>query len=188
MASGVAHAERFSSNLKDLCELTVDTLNFLISKGYTDVPNPTLMTLASLFVNSFNDNAKIEKFIERSNEHWDKIRQCDESFFIENARDIFADKVSMENIDMFSSIFKLKNPKGEFAVTKDTRESFWEFFHALVKISIRYIHQERNPYKLVFGDEIVEEYEYEFVDHIDLKHHSGNWGVTLEFPLKESDA
>jgi len=186
MATLKPHEERFSAVLSELCAHTIDVVTYIKDSGY-ESPNPVLIELAKLFIDNYDFKVKIEKFIEESNTHWDQILDKNEDFFIHNAGCIFSGKVSMENIDMFSSIFGLKNKKGKNVMDDESRQAFWSYLHSMVKISIKYIHDERSPYKIIENGEIIEDYNYEYVEHIDVKELSRKWKIELIFPEADPD-
>ena len=130
--------------------------------------NPKLINIANTFLKPINSHNLITNFIEKSNDYWDQIIIHDENFFTEHCQDIFYG-LPENHIKDFQQLFK------DNVIEDEDKDILWEYFKSLVKISIHYIHEQRQP-KLVDGKPA---YSKDFFPLIKLKQISKKWGVKL---------
>jgi|SRR5579871_2738916 len=172
---------RFAANLEGLIECVYEIVKDVYQSGYKIV-NPEILKVAGKFINQFDKVRLTNGYIRRSSKHWPKILSRDKSFFLENAHEIFAE-LPMAEVKAFNELFTLKDKNGDDIVGKDKEEELWEFFHAMCKISIKYIHRKREPYtKKGSNGAMLYDYESEFFEEIDLSDTSQKWGIKLVFP------
>ena len=81
-----------------------------------------------------------------SHENWSQIKAKNEAFFDEHSNEIF-NAWSPEVVKLFRSLFFTKLPNGQPLITQDQKDHIWKGFQSLVKISIHFIHESRQPYK-----------------------------------------
>ena len=130
---------RFKEVTGQLCDL----LWSIVSKQQTPIVSPLIITIAKLYLLSFNDDTLINNYITYSNEHWTAIKNGDTKYFIENKRSLFGEIPSVDQSsapDLFSQF--LADPK----ISKDVIDSIWTFQRTLVRIAINYIHNRRKPH------------------------------------------
>lgn len=168
--------ERFATNAKIMAQAVQESVQRLYNAGYKTV-NPALVTLAVTIISSFDKHYLIQGFIENSHEKcWDSIKKRDEQFFIENVKDVFK-YLPMDKVNLFKDLFCTKDANGNSVVSQSLKDQIWSLFDAMIKISIKYVHKGRQPY----SSDNVEKYGANFFEEVDLKYHSNNWKVILDF-------
>lgn len=111
----------------------------------------------------------IDNFIKHSHlECWDLIKTKNESFFIENAKNVFK-SVPAPTIEILKKMFTETDKYGNQIMDQNYRDNIWKVLHNMIKISLKYIHRER---KLKF--ETAKTY-YNFFNDVDLLYHSQEW-------------
>ena len=173
--------ETFKTNLEDLTDLCFDLLTLCQSKGVS-VVEPGMMKLAKGFLQSQQSTILIESYIRHSHIHWDSIKAHDERFFLENAGDIFkALPLSGSITDSFRLLFTLKDRAGQDIVTDEYRDSIWECFECLTRLSINYIHKGRGPGLKLEDGEQKRKYSKKFFTEVDIIKHCKTWGIDRVF-------
>ena len=172
--------ERFSTNLIQLSEFVLAIATKSQNKGY-NIVDPQVFKIVIAILRQFNKNILIEGFIKRSHKNWQRIKNNDKNFFIENAQDIFKELPSAE-VNTFKELFTIKDVKGNSIVEKDDEASLWRFFESLVKISIKYVHKKRIPRSRKQGTTTISEYTGNFLPDLDLEVLSKTWNIRLDFP------
>lgn len=175
--------ERFSSNTTIMAQAVADGVQKLYDKGYKTV-DPNLIRLAATLMSSFNKHYLIQGFIENSHgECWDKIKQRDEVYFMNNVSSVFQ-YLPMDKVNMFKDLFEIKDDNGNSVVPQSLKDQIWGLFDAMIKICIKYVHKQRAPYSDFTKDGVINDYNASFFDDVDVPYHSNKWGVILEFPPK----
>lgn len=155
-----------------MSNLIKQNLILIKEKGHNIEIDPELVTLAITAINILDKKYVIEAFINNSKNLWNEFKKKNEEFFIENANVIFKNFPS-SNVDPFKILFRSKDNDGNLILTQETKENIWKFFDGFIKISIKYIHQERLP-KNVDGKII---YQRSFHDDVDLVKEAQIWGI-----------
>ena len=166
---------RFEANAKELSLAIKDGVGLLHKEGYNSEA-PMLIEIGIQMMRLYPRIELIEGFIRNSHEFWIQIHDREERFFIENAYKVWK-HIPVRNIDVFRSLFGQKRRDGSYVVPLELREQIWKIFHAMVKISIKYVHRERKPIKK--QDSSGYSYTVSFMDEIDIAHHSRMWGIEL---------
>lgn len=174
---------RFVENVKGMSEMIIDLIDSVQKQGHPTI-SPVMVKLGVAFILSKNPIDIIQNFINRSYPHWNEILSRDETFFVKHANSIFGD-VPSDSVDAFKELFTLRDDNEEFVVNKDDREAIWEYFDSLIKISIKYIHENRGPKLKEKVGKTVKCYSKHFMDDIDIIKYAPKWKVKLEFPPKE---
>lgn len=175
--------ERFSDTTIQLSKAIHYNVTNLFNLGYKTV-NPDTVVLISKGIEFFDKHQLIMGFITNShNLCWDKIKERDENFFIENANEIFQYIPSGE-INLFKDLFTTKDENGISIINQDSKDQIWKLFDAMIKISIKYIHKHRAPYSQKRNETIECFYDRSFFNDVDLIKHSKTWAVVLEFQPK----
>jgi hypothetical protein len=182
--------ERFKENVITLGSLICELVEDLQNRGHF-VVNPSVVALAVAVLNELEPRSIINIFISKSNdtvegstpiEHcWEKIRNRDRSFFLDNAGSIFSDLPS-SRVDAFSKMFSSTDEKGNPLVCQENEDEIWDFFDSLVKISIKYIHENREPCLIRESHQEIRKYQRDFFEDVDIGYHSKVWGINLTFP------
>ena len=168
---------KFKTNLIQLCNDMKDIIAPIYEKGLTNI-NPQLIEFVSAFLNTYDTNQLFNNFISYSCDYWGKIKAKDESFFIENAKDIFRD-LPVDNIDPFKEFFEGSN------IEDEDKDLIWEYFTSFVKLSLRHIHTMRCPawkendgnYKKVYSNQV-------YMEVKNLTRMAKEFDIKLEWPAK----
>jgi hypothetical protein len=140
--------ERFILNARGLFNLISELVENAHKQGFKIV-NPKLVGFAGIVLFNIDKSFVINKFIEKSHLHWDKILNKDDTFFFENASDVFVG-LPTDKINAFKDLYSLKNQDGTNFVEDDDKDALWEYFESLVRISITYLLEDssRNKFNL----------------------------------------
>lgn len=128
------------------------------------------------FINSIDKHYLIQEFIKNSEPYWDMIKSKDEKFFVENSKEVFK-RLPLEKVNIFKEIFEAKDSQGNNIISSTFKEQLWNILGAMIKICIKYIHKQREP----FSNEEVHGYNKKFFEHVDINKHAQLWNVKLEF-------
>jgi hypothetical protein len=131
----------FYSNFEILLKFTTDIINFSNEKGEKTEITPEILSAGSMYIQFLDRKSIIKGFIKRSLKYWDKIKNKDEEFLINNCSVLF-NELDEKYIDDFSRLFTLKK-NGEYFLPQGTRDSLWEILTEMIICCIKYIHQER---------------------------------------------
>jgi hypothetical protein len=173
--------ERFSLNTGILIDAVKNCLEELYDRNLTTI-NPNTISIIQAILTTMDKHFLIKEFISNSHEFfWEKIKNRDESFFIENANEIFK-KLPIDKINIFKDLFTQKDENGDFIISVKTKNEIWHLFDTLIKISIKYIHKNRKPKKVKKGNLFYNNYEREFMNEVILEKHIKDWNVNVEFP------
>lgn len=172
MASSV---ERFHSNFQGFLDLIIYYLQEAGEKGIPTL-RPEIFQLAKQFITTQDPNKVIETFTIKTGPHWDLIRKRDVDFFLNHANELFH-VFSAQHIESFKLLFTTKD-----FLDGDDLDSIWNYIHSMIRISMKWIHEQRKPVKKI-GDDGVEKkgYTVRYLTEIDLHHHAEQWGVNLVF-------
>lgn len=184
--------ERFHANVLNMTNLIKKIIVQANRAGYNDVA-PLMIDIASEYIKKNYDKRKIiEKFILLSHPKgsdgkvttatWDKIRLRDEKFFEKNAFDIF-EGLPHGVVDAFKKLYNMTNPKThQPIVNRDDKNEIIDYFHAFVKIAIRYIHAQRRPYtKVENGKTVYRYHNSDFMKEINIIKYAEDWNLSLDF-------
>lgn len=172
--------ERFAKNTTILAQAVHEGIKRLYEAGYKTI-DPNLVELAVTVISTFDKHYLIQGFIESSHEKcWDNIKRRDEIFFVQNASDIFK-YLPMDQVNLFKDLFNTKDANGNSVVSQSLKDQLWDLFDAMIKISIKYIHNNRAPYSYSTSDGPRNAYGSSFFDEVNIAHHAGVWKVNLEF-------
>ena len=161
--------ERFKSNAIVMTKALQTGLQKLKHDGY-DV-DLTVVTFAAALIGGFQPHALITGFISKSHvKCWDKIKERDETFFVENVASIF-EHLPMDSVNLFKDLYLTKDKMGQNVISQKLKNEIWSLFDAMIKISIKYIHKHR---EMVDG-----RYTKSFFDDVNLPHHIQNWQCKL---------
>lgn len=188
--------ERFHTNTVKMTGLIRKIVVKANKAGYDGV-TPFIVDLAAKYLqNNYDKKALIEGFIQQSHpplhpdlpdsplDHslWDKIYSKDEEFFREKAFDIFK-SLPVEAVEAFRKLSIYRDPKtGNSIIKPDDHQEIISYFHAFVKISIKYIHTTRQPYTTeVNGKNKLVYRNSNFFKGVNVLEHAKKWGLQLEF-------
>jgi len=172
--------DRLRDNISGLIDLCRDIIVDAEKKGFTTI-NVGLVDIASATLSQWNATNLIGDFIKNSHIYWEQIRCRDEEFFQSNLAIIFAN-VPLIDMPVVARLFHAVDPKsGELLVPLDDREAVWDFLTAMVKICIRYIHDERKPCIHKVGEKYQAFYQRKFFPDVKLEYHAKQWEIKLSF-------
>lgn len=136
--------ERVKSNLLEIIRLTRDTISFVKGKGYKIDMDPNLCNIAVKILEGVQSNKIVDGFIERSFNYWDRLKNKDEEFLLVNATVLFGE-LDLSVTNTFAGMMRAKDENGKSYVQDETKESVWKLIHAMIKGSIKYVHESRCP-------------------------------------------
>jgi len=86
----------------------------------------------------------IDTFIKNSEEYWEKIKQSEDDYFINNSSTIFGEYANDSQLNALKVIFG-KDVNGKSLVDDGTKNCLREYLFSLIKISIVHIFESRSP-------------------------------------------
>ncbi len=175
--------ERFFDTTVQLSKAIHYNITNIYNLGYKTI-DPNTILLLSKGIEFFDKHQLIMGFITNSHSMcWEKIKERDEKFFVENANDIFQYIPSGE-INLFKDLFTTTDVNGVNIIDQDVKNQIWRLFDQMIKVSIKYIHRHRAPYSQKGNDSIECFYDRSFFDDVDIVKHSKMWAVDLVFDPK----
>lgn len=197
-------AQRFHTNLLDLCDLLGTTIGWVNEQGVSTNLSPLMATGVRFYVATWQPDKAIEGFISKSANYWDEIHKRNKQFLVENADVLFAELSDYKaQIQAMSNLFAMKRtvnvsqPDGttrtveQYVIPDETLDSIWDILHSMVRISIRHIHERRKPVLVeVEADETVDgkpkkvtkkvpRYSVEYFPEISIKKNVQLWEVKM---------
>jgi len=166
--------ERVKSNLLEIIRLTRDIISYVSQNGYKINIDPNLCNIAVKILENVQASKIVDGFIERSFNYWDKLKEKDEEFLLLNSNVLFGE-LDQNVISAFASMMKAKDPNGKSYVPDETKESVWKIIHAMIKGSIKYVHESRCA-KEIDGKM---KYTVEFFPKIRISEQVKNWNITI---------
>lgn len=183
MASLPSAPERFKNNLGVLFEIFERIIPEANAKGL----DTTLLMLALPVGRDKLEKTKsdtiINGFISKSYKYWDKIYTKDTSFFADNATSIF-DEAPPVILDIVKTIFTVNAPDGGKYVSEETEIEVWNLLKSLVKISINYVHTQREMRTIQETDKdgnthTIKKYTKEFYPQLSISKLKEKWSVNI---------
>lgn len=129
-------ADRFFMNVDGLYSLILELVTSSYNKGIKTV-NPVLIQLGKGVLASFSHTEIINGFIGKSHLYWSQIKNKEDSFFINHASDVFIG-LPLDNVNAFRDLFT-KKIDGEDIITADDKDTLYEYFECLIRVSISYM-------------------------------------------------
>jgi len=177
--SAPAEPERFYACVLTLMEVAKDASVELAALGKGSI-SAGMIDIARNFLAHRDRNELIQLFIREGHEEcWDKVKTRDDRFFLENAERLFG-KVRGFDLNLFQDVFQ-KDANGNFLLSADLIEDVWLNLESMVRISINYVHNQRNPGQVSHGNTLVNCYHGVFFNDVNLSKHAINWNMTLNF-------
>lgn len=168
--------DRFRQNISDFTLLIRELLEDCNRRGKTKI-DPTIITVASAFIESYDSKILLTNFVHYSYQYWDKISRREEAFFRENCADVFAD-IPMNHINAFQELF---NDEGESVIEDDDKNAMWDYFDSFIKICLKYIHRQRGPKIRDIGTGPQRVYSKNEFPDVHLQKYAQIWDVKLEW-------
>jgi hypothetical protein len=97
---------------------------------------PLSVNIASAYIQSVSPYTLISKFIHETYPHWDQIKDKNTEFFVRNM-------LSLVPSNYHSYLSGL--PELFLSMDDYEKKDMWIFIDSLVKISISYVHEQRDP-------------------------------------------
>lgn len=169
--------ERFKKTLTNLAGIMSNEIQIARNKGVNTI-SPEIINFGITLIEATDGDVIAGGFITRSysptGNYWGKILEKDESFFMskENSTLLFGE-LSSGIVDGFINLIKEKH------VSENLMMSVWQHLHAMVKISIAFVHFERKPHKVKTEDGFSVKYTQNERPHIDLLGEAERWSVDL---------
>jgi len=128
--------ERLHANMLGMLDALISIVAYLDSHNKTTIP-PIILTGGRKVIEKYDKKSLITMLVAKSEEHWDKIHEKKEDFFINNADKIFA-MFGTDKVTIFTTLFTATDTSGKKLVSEQNKENLWRFIHSMVKISIKY--------------------------------------------------
>lgn len=173
--------ERFYDNMMIFSNVIEQLIIRLNNEGHTDIPSG-LLGIAIAMLKGYDKTESIQKFIRNSHKHWSEILKKDDDLISENTMLIFT-AVPTSYRENLHKCFKEKDKDGNLIITSAERESIWVFLHSLIRISIKYIHENQGAYSDKEGRKRYKKHysDKEGVLEVDVTKASKDWNVQLPF-------
>jgi hypothetical protein len=187
--------ERFYENVLGLSELIYDIVCDAKEKGFP-VVSPEIIRFAISALSFLDKKSIIETFIDKSehtciscagernfvNHCWNKIHAKDKDFFLKNTNVLF-NQLPPNRVKIFGEMFSAKDEDGNPIVNPEDEEEVWEYFHSLVKIAIKYVHEQRDP--IILNRDGKEQKGYTNLNNafpeMEIEKHAQKWDIYLPF-------
>lgn len=177
--------DRFSKSLETLMRLVTSCVTVLNQKGIKSI-DASFLRMCEGLVSAADKKDLISGFINNTHIHWETIFQRDETFFIDNAGDLFTIPIDTSKLDIFRDIMKGKNEDDTPLISTEIKNQLWNILEVMIKISIKYIHNGRAPFSYkcdsVSPSKLIPAYGAEFFDNIDLRKYVPICKLKLPFP------
>lgn len=173
--------DRFWSNARALSQKLVEEISSLQSGGYCKNVPSHLLAIITPVISAYNRTNLIRGFIRNGSPYWEEIRNKNLVFFGENADAIFAAKLPIQNVYIFRELFSEKDAHGAPLIKAETIDYIWNNFQAMVKISIKYVHRERQPtiYQDEAGNNKIRYANPDFFPELNVAELAKIWNITL---------
>ena len=175
---------QFHDNVMQLCALITRNVEQFAASGY-NIVSPDKIKLVTAIISVYNKDHLIQGFINNSHERcWDEIFNKNEEFLINNSEEIFKflpAKDPKGQITIFKQLYTAKDNQGKNLVNDNMKQQLWILLGQLIKKCILYIHTMRQPISISTAQGIVNDYNCDFYDEIDLNYHAQKWNVSLNF-------
>ena len=170
-------SDKFKTNIIALLDIIHELLEDFSKRADIKI-NPQLVMLGKSFINTCSSSMIIDTFIDKSFEHWDRIKTRDEKFFVENCDTIFGD-IPLLDTSILKTIYETTDRKGSQLLSDDDKETLWKFFESMVKLSLKHIHEQREPVLKMVENRNEKLYSKKLYDYVNLSEHSKIWSVEL---------
>jgi hypothetical protein len=167
---------QFLSVVNNFIELFTDTISTAYKNGYTTL-NAEMLKIAKMMlskkIEGLGKTGVMDNFINKTNQHWEKIAEKDEKYFSANLHEIITD-VPKDYVKEFSRLFT-ETKNGKSLIPKEDKEAFFDSATELVKTCVKYIYKRRDP-KTVNGKI---EYQTKYYPEISLTKYSKLFEIKL---------
>lgn len=188
----LSEPQRFKGNALDLYDHNIAIVKWVEEQGTKTDINLLLFNLGRMMVNGWDPEYMITEFIKKTYTYWPSIKAKDEKFLINNAAVLFGD-LPKENVEGFTRLYSLKRQNSTtktetYLVPQPSRDTVWDLLSAMVRNSIRFIHQKRRPEIITVeevkpdGSRVVKQtskYRVEFFPDISVRRMIEVWNVEL---------
>lgn len=137
---------RFKVNVGYVGQIVLDIVNKHIAK-HKELPDPRLITMGNAVIEGLKAEDIIKVFIKKSNKFWPNIKKREESFFTEQADQVFG-KVPMIDLQAFKVVFERK------LLNDSEKTRLWDYFNQMVRQAIRYLYDIVIKFDIVVIDDI----------------------------------
>jgi hypothetical protein len=180
MNKEVSEYEKLHTNITTLSNLIHELIAKCFEAGYKDI-NPQLIGVASKYLDTFDKQKLMNIFIEHSYKHWDKIKNREDSFFLEHAKEIFQYVPGSEHIESFKILYTAVDENGNRIIPQSDIDAIFSFFDSCIKICIKHIHKERNPYLKKENGQLIPHYTNKYCTNIRVVHYAKLFNLKLDW-------
>ena len=136
---------RFKINVGYVGQIVLAIVDKHIAK-HKELPDPRLITMGNSVIEGLKAEDIIKVFIKKSKQFWPNIKKRQESFFTEQADQVFG-KVPMVDLHAFKIVFE-RNLLDDAEKTR-----LWDYFNQMVRQAIRYLYDIVIKYDMVAIDD-----------------------------------
>lgn len=129
--------EKFKSNFLALMEGVKQLISYAKGHGHS-VINPSYLEIGIKLLESKNTHENLKFIRSRSFKYWKLIKERKESFFLDNAKDIFSDFQSPDSVDLFKTLFTAKTKDGKLIIGDANKTVIWDRLNNMVINMIKY--------------------------------------------------
>ena len=147
--------------------------------------------MASSFVTIADGTTVLTKFIEKSHDDWKQIKEKEFDHFGKQCGKIFSD-LGEEWSTKIKNVMQKKNKEGNSIFPEDDINFIWKYIESMVVISIKWIHNQREPIlKMVKDENGVEKehrlYKKKIFPKIPIAEHAETFRVKLVWPSETGE-
>lgn len=136
--------QRFVERVCSFCEFFKQVLEQAQAEGLETPASPFIMDIVKNFIKKEDPHKAITTFILRSYKSWERAQTREKDYFRKDALSFF-EGIPSTSVESFNGLFDLKKKNGELLIDESMQASLWEVFDNLIKTSIIYVHQQRQP-------------------------------------------
>lgn len=169
--------ERFYYNICELADFLLDLTQLCADEGVQTI-DPKILAYGKSLLANYDKTYLIDNFINYTNEYWEEIRTHNVNFFLQHGSSIFG-SLPIGNVNLFQVFYTANDRQGNPILTEEDKETLWSYFSALVRISIKYIHEKRKPKLVQTPKGLQPSYKVNFMSNIKVRQHANAWEIEL---------
>lgn len=182
--------EALHATVLQLATVLKEIVTDIWNEGYR-ILDPNLIDAGLDKLQGYSKLQIITNFIDYSAHCWDMVLKKDEDFFKTEAWVLFRD-IPKSVVDQFYTLFTTRSddtdPESDFLIDRDDRDILWVYFSTMIKITLHYIHEERDPWFRIIKNgntekNVVVYKNKSFKSEIDLNDHCVKWKIDRVFKL-----
>lgn len=165
--------DKIKKKVMDICNSCEALMVVADDKLGYDMRRSMYVNTAAVFLSVYDKYKLAAKVLEKVYPHWNHIIERDESFFLSEANGIFGEIPA--DTKLFSELFE-KN-----VLNVKQKQDLWKLFEDLIPLTCVYIHEMREPTKVLIDGVTKGSYKQSFRNDIRIKEHVIKYEVKLRF-------